>query len=136
MLFLQTRHKRNATFPGGKSTTMIHQPPRIVAATEKSHMSTRPRFNSCHTDPGCRVSANNETLATPLNTDVFTPQPTLLTPGKKKCLTTLHFFFAQTRDACLYLSASAVCAPAHSTHLKSNMINKILFQIILRSGHL
>ena len=87
---LQTRHKRNATFPGGKSITMIHQPPRIVAATEKAHMSTRPRFNSCHTDPGCRVSASSETLATPLNTDVFTPQPTLLTPG------TSRFFYLPT----------------------------------------
>ncbi|XP_059480331.1 myosin phosphatase Rho-interacting protein isoform X2 [Neocloeon triangulifer] len=74
------RHKRNATFPCGKSTTMIHQPPRIVSVTEKSRMAARPRFNSCHTDIGCRVSESAETSIPSFNSEVFTPQPTLLTP--------------------------------------------------------
>ncbi|CAB3382729.1 Hypothetical predicted protein [Cloeon dipterum] len=74
------RHKRNATFPCGKSTTMIHQPPRIVSVTEKSRMATRPRFNSCHTDIGCRVSEGADIVIPSYNSEVFAPQPTLLTP--------------------------------------------------------
>ncbi|GLG98461.1 Uncharacterized protein GBIM_05111 [Gryllus bimaculatus] len=42
------RHKRNATFPGGQSTS-IHQPsPTIRASTPQE---SRPRFNSCHSEP-------------------------------------------------------------------------------------
>ncbi|XP_067013122.2 protein outspread [Anabrus simplex] len=42
------RHKRNATFPGGQ-TTSIHQPSPTIRASTPSE--GRPRFNSCHTEP-------------------------------------------------------------------------------------
>ncbi|XP_063226112.1 protein outspread isoform X2 [Bacillus rossius redtenbacheri] len=42
------RHKRNATFPGGQTTSILQQSPAIRACTPSD---SRPRFNSCHTDP-------------------------------------------------------------------------------------
>ncbi|XP_049830062.1 protein outspread isoform X1 [Schistocerca gregaria] len=42
------RHKRNATFPGGQSSSIL-PPTQSVRATTPS--DTRPRFNSCHTEP-------------------------------------------------------------------------------------
>ncbi|KAF4531391.1 hypothetical protein B566_EDAN009632, partial [Ephemera danica] len=79
-VFLRTkgRHKR-ATFPGGKATTML-QTPRVSVPTEKSSLSARPRFNSCHTEPVCRVpGVTCSPLSSPLG-EVFSPQPSLLSP--------------------------------------------------------
>nr|CAD7458542.1 unnamed protein product [Timema tahoe] len=43
------RHKRNATFPGGQSSSILPQAPTLRATTTPSE--SRPRFNSCHSEP-------------------------------------------------------------------------------------
>nr|CAD7577566.1 unnamed protein product [Timema californicum] len=46
---IEGRHKRNATFPGGQSSSILPQAPTIRATTTPSE--SRPRFNSCRTEP-------------------------------------------------------------------------------------
>lgn len=45
------RHKRNATFPGGQTTT-IHQPQALTRSGTPNPI--RPRYNSCHSDSSLR----------------------------------------------------------------------------------
>lgn len=52
----QGRHKRNATFPGGQSTTIL------PTATIRSNTPNpiRPRYNSCHTDPSSGSQSSSD----------------------------------------------------------------------------
>ncbi|KDR11694.1 Protein outspread [Zootermopsis nevadensis] len=76
------RHKRNATFPGGQTTSILQQPPSVRAATPSE---PRPRFNSCHTEPSSLRHSPApswlpvETEAFPTR-DVTTPTETQPTP--------------------------------------------------------
>lgn len=65
----QGRHKRNATFPGGQSTTILQGPTATIRSGTPNPI--RPRYNSCHTEssttPGPNCGNNNSNGTTNWN---------------------------------------------------------------------